>query len=438
MAKLAIRAVGLSKQYRIGQLHGGYQTLREHIVETVATVARRPHAHHEPDAIWALRDVCFEVQQVEVLGIIGRNGAGKTTLLRVLSRITEPTSGYADVRGRLGSLLEVGTGFHPELTGRENIFLNGAILGMRRAEVARKFDEIVEFAEVAKFIDTPVKRYSSGMYVRLAFSVAAHLDPEILLVDEVLAVGDAEFQKRCLGKIESAGRSGRTVLFVSHNMPLISRLCERLLLLDAGRLVAEGPAEDVLATYLTSEQGTPARREWPVLDSAPGNKSVRVRSVRVLDSELQTRETIDVRESVGIEIVLDVLRADCQFVPWLDLHNDRGSLVFSAMNTDPVWREARPVGRYVTIGWIPEHLLNEGTLIASVFLKTVVPGRKPTRQARVDAAVSFQVVDRGEGLSARGDFPGHVAGPVRPLLRWTSEAAPQATDSLVVAQKTRK
>jgi homopolymeric O-antigen transport system ATP-binding protein len=423
MTKFAINSVGLSKQYRIGQLHGKYTTLREHLTQGVAGLARRSQAEAESREIWALRDISFEIDQGEVVGIIGRNGAGKTTLLRVLSRITEPTSGYADVRGRVGTLLEVGTGFHPELTGRENVYLNGAILGMSRSEINRKFDEIVEFAEVQKFIETPVKRYSSGMYVRLAFSVAAHLNPEIMFVDEVLAVGDVEFQKRCLGKIESVGRSGRTVLFVSHNMSMIARLCERLLLLEGGRLVADGPADDVIGRYLTSEEGTSAWRQWPDLDSAPGNASVRLRSVRVVDSDLRMRETIDVREVVGIEIGIDVLRSDVQFFPWLDLHNDKGALVFSAMDTDPSWREPRKPGRYVTTAWVPEHLLNEGTLLGSVSLKTVIQGRKPLRQASVDAAVSFHVVDRGEGRSARGDFPGRVSGAVRPLLQWTTESA---------------
>src|ERR687888_660010 len=250
MTDLAIDVVGLSKQYRLGQMHSAIDTPRDHLMHGLRTLrtGRTPREH-----IWALDDVSFQVREGEVLGIIGRNGAGKTTLLRVLSRITEPTRGHADVTGRVGSLLEVGTGFHPELTGRENIFLNGAILGMRRSEIARKFDEIVEFAGIEQFLDTPVKRYSSGMFVRLAFSVAAHLEPEILIVDEVLAVGDVEFQKRCLGRMESYGQSGRTVVFVSHNMPTVTRLCPRAILLDRGRIVLDGPSETVTANYLHSD-----------------------------------------------------------------------------------------------------------------------------------------------------------------------------------------
>ena len=214
-------------------------------------------------SIWALKDVSFDINRGEVVGIIGRNGAGKSTLLKILSEITEPTEGRVEIHGRVGSLLEVGTGFHPELTGRENVYLNGAILGMKRAEIERKFDEIVAFAEVEKFIDTPVKHYSSGMYLRLAFAVAAHLEPEILIVDEVLAVGDAAFQKKCLGKMAGVAKEGRTVLFVSHNMPAITRLCERAILLDEGRLLQDGVSHQVVKAYLNAGLGTTAMREWP-------------------------------------------------------------------------------------------------------------------------------------------------------------------------------
>jgi lipopolysaccharide transport system ATP-binding protein len=425
----SIRAHELSKQYRIGHLRGaGYDTLRESLMRQTATLFSRGGGE-TTETIWALRDASFEVHEGEVVGIIGRNGAGKTTLLRLLSRITEPTRGYADIRGRVGTLLEVGTGFHPELTGRENVFLNGAILGMRRTEVVRKFDEIVEFAGVEKFLDTPVKRYSSGMYVRLAFAVAAHLEPEVLLVDEVLAVGDTEFQKRCLGKIEGFGQSGRTVLFVSHSMPIMARLCERLILLEDGRIAADGDPETVIGQYLLAASGTAAHREWDGR-SAPGNELVRLRSVRVVDSSLETRESVDVREEVGIELSFDVLREGGQFVPWLDLSRDDGTLVFSAMDTDRRWREEAPVGALAAVAWIPEHLLNEGTFVASASLKTFVSGQRPIRQAEAESAVSFHVVDRGEGVTARGDFPGQIRGGVRPLLRWTTESAQSARVSV--------
>jgi len=256
MSDVAIRVENLSKQYRIGAPQARYKTLRESLVDMTAAPARRLRRLGQPspenETIWALKDVSFDVKKGEVLGIIGRNGAGKTTLLRILCRITEPTDGYAEIKGRVGSLLEVGTGFHPELTGRENIYLNGAILGMKRAEIDQRFDEIVAFSEIEKFLDTPVKRYSSGMYVRLAFAVAAHLEPEILLVDEVLAVGDAAFQKKCLGKMEGVAIEGRTVLFVSHNMAAVSQLCSRAVLIDCGRVKDVGSVDRVVRRYLAT------------------------------------------------------------------------------------------------------------------------------------------------------------------------------------------
>jgi lipopolysaccharide transport system ATP-binding protein len=252
MTNLAIEARGLSKQYRLGQLNRSYDTLRDHLMGALHRLTHSQGKEHRVDTIWALQDVSFNVGHGEVLGVIGRNGAGKTTLLKILSRITAPTSGAADVYGRLGSLLEVGTGFHPELTGRENIFLNGAILGMPRAEIRRKFDEIVDFAGIEAFLDTPVKRYSSGMYVRLAFAVAAHLEPDVLIVDEVLAVGDAEFQKKSLGKMREVTGQGRTVIFVSHNMASVRALCDRALLLRDGKLIQDADVDSVISSYIGS------------------------------------------------------------------------------------------------------------------------------------------------------------------------------------------
>ena len=247
-----ISAKNISKQYRLGAREAAYSTLRESMVTTLRAPLKRfrHNGNASNELIWALKDVSFEVTPGEVLGIIGRNGAGKSTLLKILSRITEPTTGKIELYGRIGSLLEVGTGFHAELSGRENIFLNGSILGMSRAEIAKKFDEIVAFAEVDKFIDTPVKRYSSGMYVRLAFAVAAHLEPEILLLDEVLSVGDIAFQKKCLGKMGEVSREGRTVIFVSHNMAAILRICSRCMLINGGRIEADGPVDSVIRHYL--------------------------------------------------------------------------------------------------------------------------------------------------------------------------------------------
>ncbi len=258
----AIRIENLSKQYSIGRLQKRQDTLRDVLMEGVRASAKWFSARHQAQSradqnvIWALKDVSFQIERGEVVGVIGRNGAGKSTLLKILSRITEPTKGRAIISGRVGSLLEVGTGFHPELTGRENIYLNAAVLGMKRVEINRKFDEIVEFAEIAKFLDTPVKRYSSGMYVRLAFAVAAHLEPEILLVDEVLAVGDAAFQTKCLGKMRDIGNSGRTVLFVSHSMSAVQRLCSRGILLESGTVKCDAPVRTAVEKYLSSNVGS--------------------------------------------------------------------------------------------------------------------------------------------------------------------------------------
>ncbi len=285
MSDLAIRVENLSKQYKLGAKEKGYKTLRDSITDVFRAPFRRREGSKGPQGtFWALNGVNMEIRQGEVVGLIGRNGAGKSTLLKVLSRITEPTKGYADIVGRVGSLLEVGTGFHPELTGRENIYLNGAILGMRRAEIDSKFDEIVDFAEIEKFLDTAVKHYSSGMYLRLAFAVAAHLEPEILLVDEVLAVGDAAFQKKCVGKMSDVARQGRTVLFVSHNMAAIRQLCTSAFLLSAGQVVDSGSAEDVIRGYLQSTLAD-TNSDLTTIRDRKGAGEIRFRSIRFEDEQ---------------------------------------------------------------------------------------------------------------------------------------------------------
>ena len=363
----------------------------------------------------------------EVVGIIGRNGAGKSTLLKVLSHITEPTSGFAEIRGRVGSLLEVGTGFHHELTGRENIYLNGAILGMKRHEIERKFDEIVAFAGVEKFIETPVKHYSSGMYLRLAFAVAAHLDPEILLVDEVLAVGDTVFQRKCLNKMEDVGKEGRTVLFVSHNIPAVVRLCQRVIMLDEGRIIRDGPAQQVVSYYLKSGLGTRAVCEWPDLTTAPGNDVVRLCAVRVRTKDGRITDTVDIRQPVGIELEYEVLKPGYVLLPHFTLHNEEGVHVFPSLDLDPVWRgRPRPPGRYLSTGWIPGNLLAEGMMFVGPAMGSVVEPRIPTIYKR--DVVSFQVVDSLEGDSARGDATGRLPGVVRPLLEWTTQFRPNGRD----------
>jgi lipopolysaccharide transport system ATP-binding protein len=315
MSDIAIRVEGLGKQYRIGGPRARYRTIRESVIEAAKAPFRRLSSALRGDGsgadgetIWALKDVSFEVERGEVVGIIGRNGAGKSTLLKVLSRITEPTEGWAEIHGRVGSLLEVGTGFHPELTGRENIYLSGAVLGMRREEIDRRFDEIVAFAEIGKFVDTPVKHYSSGMYVRLAFAVAAHLEPEVLLIDEVLAVGDAAFQRKCLGKMDQVAQEGRTVLFVSHNMAAVSRLCRWAFLLSSGRLVASGASDEVVQRYLTREQDD-ARNEsywldWDLLaeHQADSEQQFVIRSVEVLGAEGGELDRITTGDTLRIRV----------------------------------------------------------------------------------------------------------------------------------------
>ena len=357
----------------------------------------------------------------EVVGIIGRNGAGKSTLLKILSQITEPTVGEVRVRGRLASLLEVGTGFHPELSGRENIFLNGAILGMTKTEIARKFDEIVAFAGVEKFLGTPVKRYSSGMYVRLAFAVAAHLDPEILVVDEVLAVGDASFQRKCLDKMQSVSKQGRTVLFVSHNLPAVTRLCSRAILLDGGRVVEDGPAHQVATKYLGSGFGAMAERRWPDEGKAPGNHVVRLARVSIHTEQGEVTDMHDIRHPIGIEIEYEVLEPDHVLVANFHFHNEEGVYAFVLSDTDPAWhRRPRPAGKYVTTAWIPPNLLAEGSLFVGIAISTVDP---VVVHFYEPSCVAFQVVDKMEGGSARGDYAGPFPGVVRPMVRWTNRSA---------------
>jgi lipopolysaccharide transport system ATP-binding protein len=413
-----IAAEGVAKQYRLGQYQAAYGTLRESLAHAGRRLRGREH-RAETEEVWALRDVTFEVQQGEVLGIIGRNGAGKSTLLKVLTRITSPTLGRVEIRGRVGSLLEVGTGFHPELTGRENIYLNGAILGMKRREIAERFDAIVDFSGVERFMDTPVKRYSSGMYVRLAFAVAAHLEPEILLVDEVLAVGDAEFQRRCLGRMEELGSSGRTVIFVSHQLPAVAQLCDRAIQINGGSVVADGRPAEVIANYLHQTHSSGSVREWP-LESAPGNDLARILAVRLVPHDDMPPGVVDVRRPIAVEIVFKVLRDGKPVFPKLKVRDQEGAVAFNAIDTDERWLEPVPPGEYVSTAWIPGNLLNEGSVIAEAAIcSNDFP--KLEHHAAVYEAISFEVLDPGEGDSARGIFAGQWRGVVRPMLEWTSE-----------------
>jgi lipopolysaccharide transport system ATP-binding protein len=431
MSDIAIRIQNLSKRYYIGKKQEKYETLRDALADVFIAPFRRAGnllrgqatgAAELDETIWALKDVSFEVKRGEVVGIIGRNGAGKSTLLKILSRITEPTAGSVDIHGRVGSLLEVGTGFHQELTGRENIYLNGAILGMKRFEIERKFDEIVEFSGVERFLDTPVKHYSSGMYLRLAFAVAAHLEPEILLIDEVLAVGDARFQKKCLNKMEDVGKQGRTVLFVSHNMPAITRLCERAILVDEGRVLEDGPSQQVVRTYLSSAEGTTAAREWPDPEKAPGGEVARLRGVRVRTEDGRIADTVDIRQPVRVEMEYEVLRPGYMLLPHFFFWNEQEVIVFGTLDLDPTWRgRPRPLGRYISSVQIPGNFLSDGMMFVTAALGTLRPF---VGQFWERTVVAFQVIDSFDGDSARGDYTGRMAGALRPLLPWSTEFSP--------------
>jgi homopolymeric O-antigen transport system ATP-binding protein len=432
-----IKAEGLAKQYRVGTSEPSYRTLRDAITGVAAAPFRllsRFGRSSRGEFVWALNGVSFEAQPGEVIGIIGRNGAGKSTLLKVLSRITEPTLGRADLYGRVSSLLEVGTGFHPELSGRENVYLNGAILGMARTEIKRKFDEIVAFSGIEKFIDTPVKWYSSGMYLRLAFSVAAHLEPEILIIDEVLAVGDASFQRKCLNKIQSVSERGRTVLFVSHDMTAVTRLCPRAILLENGKILSDGLAHEVVSAYLLSGLGTTAAREWHDPATAPGNDVARLRAVRVRREDGSITDSIDIRKPVRIEIEFEVCQPGHLLTPNFHVFNEEGINVFNTNDLDAEWRtRPRPVGIYTSTVWIPGNFLAEGTLIVGAAVSTLDPVVIHFYERE---AVAFQVIDSLDGDSARSDYAGPYPGVVRPVLPWTTEYSPHTDGASPLEPKT--
>lgn len=384
MNRPIIEVEELSKLYRLGVI--GATTLRDSVerwwyrIRGKEEMARKigakqlmiepddPQAGPQPNTIWALKDISFSVKPGEIIGIIGKNGAGKTTLLKILSRITEPTTGKAIIRGRTSSMLEVGTGFHRELTGRENVYLNGAILGMRKSEINRKFDEIVAFAELEKFIDTPVKRYSSGMYVRLAFAVAAHLEPEILLVDEVLSVGDASFQKKCLGKMGDVARGGRTVLFVSHNMGAINRLCRETMFLDDGRIQMIGDTQRVVGTYISARSKGGGERCWPDIKYMPGSKEIGLRATRIRNEKEKITDTIDISLPFWIEVEYEVFVKLPPMRIVVNITTADGTAVFVTRdNYDNVWEEKpRFPGKYLSRCKIPGNLLNAGCYTVTV------------------------------------------------------------------------
>lgn len=403
----------LGKEYRLGTQGAAYSTLRETL--TNAMLWRRPstrkNGNASPEKIWALRDVSFKVQPGEVVGIIGRNGAGKSTLLKILSRVTEPTLGRVRLFGRVGSLLEVGTGFHPELTGRENIFLNGSILGMSRKEISRRFDEIVAFAEVERFVDTPVKRFSSGMYLRLAFAVAAHLEPEILIVDEVLAVGDAAFQQRCLGRMREVATEGRTVLFVSHNMGAISRLCERCLLLDQGRLVSSGPTTQVVQAYMSG--GMAHRAEY----TQPPNpaKAINLRSASLVAADGLVCPEVGYDECPRFILEYEINRAVSGVSVGVAVFTSDGTCAFATADFDvqPELLSQRLPGNYRAEVEIPSRWLNVATYSVAVHIANAGTGEV---YDAVDALI-FNVIDTGSPGSRNGV---ERRGVLQPVLNWST------------------
>jgi lipopolysaccharide transport system ATP-binding protein len=443
MSDIAIRVENLGKQYRIGSGPGAaklarYRTLRETLVETVRAPFRRlrnPSEKRDRQHIWALRDVSFEVPKGRVLGIIGRNGAGKSTLLKILSRVTEPTEGYAEIHGRVGSLLEVGTGFHPELTGRENIYLNGAILGMKRAEIEYKFDEIVAFSEVEKFIDTPVKRYSSGMYLRLAFAVAAHLEPEILVVDEVLAVGDAEFQRKCLGKMSDVAQEGRTVLFVSHNMSAILRLTEEAIVLDRGQILLRAPTSQAVDFYMSSGFAETGERRWAQEEIQANAAPFRPLALQIHDPQNKIVDTVRATDPISIEMHYQIEKPITGLRVGIYLMTARGEFVFTSFDTDdPEQYESfrvRQAGRYVSRCVIPPDLLNEGRYILGVNASAY----RIQRYFQDEHALTFSV----DAAGAPGThWPEMRLGPVRPRLDWQIKHKPlSATTDRFLPMETR-
>jgi lipopolysaccharide transport system ATP-binding protein len=417
MSDIAIRVDHIGKEYKIGISPERYRTLRDSLVQRVRRPVKRKVGTPELpyDRIWALKDVSFEVEKGKVLGVIGRNGAGKSTLLKILSRVTEPSEGEAEIHGRVGSLLEVGTGFHPELTGRENIYLNGAILGMKRSEIERKFDSMVSFAEVEKFIDTPVKRYSSGMYLRLAFGVAAYLEPEILVVDEVLAVGDAEFQRKCLGKMSDVAQEGRTVLFVSHNMSAILRLTEEAIVLDHGKVALRAPTQAAVEYYLASGYSQVGERTWNSEEVPAEAAPFRPLAMRVRNPQGKVVDTLRSTEPLSVEIEYQLSAPVTGLRLGIYLLTMHGEVVFTSFDTDDADQferlPVRKAGHYVSSCHVPADLLNEGRYVlglnAGVF--------QVKRFFQDEQALTFNV----DASGAPGmQWPEPRMGPVRPRLSW--------------------
>ena len=420
-----IQVENLSKKYRIGAQREGYLSLRDELAKKAGNLARRlslSRLRADPtEDFWALKDVSFTVQEGEVLGIIGRNGAGKSTLLKILSKITPPTKGRIVMRGRVASLLEVGTGFHPELTGRENIFLNGVILGMTKAEIRKKFDDVVAFAGIEEFIDTPVKRYSSGMYVRLAFAVAAHLEPEILLIDEVLAVGDADFQKKCLGKMGQAAREGRTVIFVSHNMGMITSLCGRAILLETGRIIAHSAASQTVLTYFNRGNFSPHAVDFSKIGKKVGDHLATLLDAHVEDQEGNPTAEVDIRSPFKIKMRY-AQHESVPKAPYPNFHflDARGEYAFVTSGRNYTSSGMEP-GIYSAECLVPGLLLNNGIYFIGLALTFTHLGIHVSFYEKDALSVSIRDPMDETLDEMRSGYSGPIPGPVRPQLEWQIE-----------------
>jgi lipopolysaccharide transport system ATP-binding protein len=406
----AISIENISKKYILSHKKKKYQNLKETVSGFVSELFTSKDDEETKEVFWALRNISFSIEEGDRIGIVGANGAGKSTLLKILSRITEPTHGEVKVRGRMASLLEVGTGFHPELTGRENIFLNGAILGMKQSEIRSQFDEIVDFAGIEKFLDTPVKRYSSGMYVRLGFAIAAHLEPEILIVDEVLAVGDSEFQKKCLGKMKDVSSSGRTILFVSHNITAVQGLCNKAAFLKNGNLVKYGEVGEVLHDYMSSISKFQLQQNWETPEVGPGNDLVRIKKIEVVPTFVDGSKNIDVRTPLKINFEFWNMLESAQLNLSMFLYNMTGECVFNVGSPAKTFSNGLVKG----VLEIPGNFLNDGSYYISVMI--VKDTADPIYF--MEDAISFDVADFREGTNWYGKWPGAVRPINIPIQTW--------------------
>lgn len=419
---MMIEAENLSKKYRLGNDGVAPTSLRE----VAGQILRRPlsvFSKNVEKEFYALKDVSFSVRAGETVGIVGRNGSGKSTLLKILSRITYPTSGRAALYGRFGSLLEVGAGFNYELTGRENVYLGGATLGMPHRETARKFDRIIEFAGVERFVDTPVKHYSSGMFMRLAFAVAAHVEPEILFLDEILAVGDFEFQQRCFAKIRELATRGQTILLVTHDLQRMPQICSRAIWLENGRIKMDDSAEKVKAALMQSAANYSTKSNWKDEEMEYASEFVRLHGVRIVDEQNRPCKTIDLAQTFGVTIDFEVLTENHTIVPRIEFADETGNVLFWTLEVESEWyRRKRPPGFFSDTVWLPANFFGEGRLQLGVAIYSFYPWHVHFDQS---ALLRVEVVNRTGKLAAKGDFEGEMPGMIRPLLKWTSAAGKQ-------------